>query len=237
MQLFSFSNNTVKYARLTGILYLLIFFFGFFSEGFVRGTLVNFDDAAQTANNILENLFLFRAGFTGDLLMVICDVAVAVAFYILLKPVSKGLAIAAAFFRLTQAAVIALNMIHQFQAILWVERLDKPIGLEPITIYEMVNMAMESQMYGYLISGVFFGVSCIILGYLFTKSNLFPTWLGYLLGLGGISYLIDCFTNFMFPSWADTTEILVLVTAVIAELAVSIWLLAFVGKRTYSAKA
>lgn len=235
MQLFSFSNNTIKYARLTGILYLLIFFFGFFSEGFVRGTLVDFSDAASTATNILDNMLLFRAGFSADLLMVICDVAVAMSFYILLRPVSKGLAMLAAFFRLTQASVIALNMIHQFQAILWAERLDSSIGLEPTAIYEMVHLSMESQAYGYLISGVFFGMSCIVLGYLFTKSSLFPTWLGYLLGLGGVSYLVDCFTNFLFPVWAGTTEILVLVTAVIAELAVSVWLLAFVGKKKITA--
>jgi hypothetical protein len=235
MQLISFSNNTIKYARLTGILYLLIFFFGFFSEGFVRGTLVDPSDAATTATNIVDNMFLFRAGFSADLLMVICDVAVAMSFYILLRPVSKGLAILAAFFRMTQASVIAINMIHQFQAILWAERLDSTLSLDPTAIYDLINFSMESQAYGYLISGVFFGMSCLLLGYLFTKSTLFPNWLGYLLALGGLSYLIDCFTNFLFPSWSGTTEILVLVTAVIAELAVSIWLLAFVGKKEYAA--
>ena len=81
--------STVTYARITGVLYLIIIGFGLFSEVFVRGSLIVHGDAAATANNILASESLFRVGFACDLVIFLCDVAVAIMLYILLRSVSK----------------------------------------------------------------------------------------------------------------------------------------------------
>lgn len=67
-------------------------------------------------------------------------------------------------------------------------------------------MVALSHTYGYLISGVFFGISCVILGYLIFKAKYFPKWLGVLVVTAGISYLIDCIVNFLFPELVSTSE-------------------------------
>ncbi len=57
------------YARVGGILYLIIIAAGASGELFVRGSLVVPGNAAVTATNILASRYLWRAGVAGDLLM------------------------------------------------------------------------------------------------------------------------------------------------------------------------
>jgi hypothetical protein len=56
------------YARIGGVLYLLIIAAGLFAEAFVRNRLVVPGDAAATASNITRHAFLFRLGIAADVL-------------------------------------------------------------------------------------------------------------------------------------------------------------------------
>lgn len=89
-------------ARVAGVLYLLIISLGLFSEMWVRGRLVVPGDATTTAGNIMASEWLFRVGFASDAIVFLSDVVLAVLFYILLKSVSKTVALIAASFRLAQ---------------------------------------------------------------------------------------------------------------------------------------
>ncbi|MEZ5058421.1 MAG: DUF4386 domain-containing protein [Saprospiraceae bacterium] len=225
MQVLSFKNSTVKYARVTGLMYLAIIFCGLFSGLFVREALVDFTNPALTAENILNNLFLFKMGFVSDLIMIVCDIVVALTFYVLLKPASKNLALMAAFFRLVQASIIALNMLHHFEPVLMLDGSIPFNANSSEQLFEMVLFSLKSHEYGYLISGVFFGMSCLILSYLFKKSDLFPNWLAYLLAVGAMTYLGDCLVNFLFPEYAAFSEMMLLFTAVLAEFTITLYLL------------
>src|SRR4029453_472864 len=76
-----------RYARICGVLYLYIIVAGIFAELFVRGGLVVSADAAATASNIMAHETLFRLGFSGELLHLAFDVAVAGILYAFLRPV------------------------------------------------------------------------------------------------------------------------------------------------------
>jgi hypothetical protein len=89
------------YARVGGVLYLFIIVAALFGETFVRGSLIVPRDAAATAHNILASETLFRVGLAGEMLTCVCDVALAMILYVLLRPVSRNLALLGAFFRLT----------------------------------------------------------------------------------------------------------------------------------------
>lgn len=212
-------TTTIRNARLTGLLYLIIIFCGLFSEMFVRGAMIVPNDAAATVNNIKAGESLYRIGFVCDLIMVIADIGVALLFYILLKPVNKALAILAAIFRLVQGTIIAMNLLNHFAVLLLINNPDTAFVNTQTMFY------IDMHMYGYLISGVFFGLSCLVLGRLFYKSHLFPNILAYMIAIGGAGYLIDCFTNFVVPQYAEVTELIVLATAVISEITVCLWLL------------
>ena len=101
-------------ARIAGVLYLAIILSGIFAEFFVRSSLIVPGDSAATASNVLASQGLFRLGIAGDLIMILCDVALALLFYVLLKPVSNALALLAAFFRLAQATTLGVNLLNLF---------------------------------------------------------------------------------------------------------------------------
>ncbi len=214
-----------KNARMAGLLYLVIIICGLFSEMFVRGTLIVPGDGAATIQNILAAKGLYRMGFASDMIMAICDVGVGVLFYILLRSVNKVLALGAAFLRLAQAAIIGLNLLNYYNVLNVLESTAYVSAFQPEQVQAQVMLYLQMHGNGYLISGVFFGFSCMLLGYLFCKSPLFPKLLGGMMTIASVSYLVDCFINFLSPEYAGISEMLVVSTAVITEFALCLWLL------------
>ena len=81
-----------SYARIGGVLYLLIIAAGLFAEAFVRDRLVVRGDAAATASNITAHQLMFRFGIAADLTTFLCAVALTMILYVLLKPVNRNAA-------------------------------------------------------------------------------------------------------------------------------------------------
>jgi hypothetical protein len=77
------------YARIGGVLYLIIIVIGIFGEVFVRNRLIVSGDATATAERIKASEFLWRVGIAGELLLLICAVPLALIFYVLLRPVKS----------------------------------------------------------------------------------------------------------------------------------------------------
>ena len=78
-----------------------------------------------------------------------------------------------------------------------------------------------------------FGLHIFFPGYLIFKSGYIPRILGVLLIVASIGYLINSFANFLLPNIADSAGILLTVTitpAIIAELALTLWLVIRGGK-------
>lgn len=73
-----------------------------------------------------------------------------------------------------------------------------------------------------------FGLHLLVLGYLIFKSEYIPGFIGVLLLIAGLGYLIDSFANFLLPNYADYASIfmlIVVVPGVIGELSFTLWLL------------
>lgn len=212
-------------ARTAGVLYLVIIISGLFSELFVRSGIIVPGDANATAGNIAANSFLFRIGFISDLIMVMSDVGVALLLYFVLKPVNKGLSMLAAFFRLAQATVLGINLLNFYLPLLLLGDTNYLSSFTNEQLNSLSLLFLNAHSYGYLISGVFFGISCVVLGHLIFKAGYFPKWLGILVVAAGVSYLTDCFVNFLFPELTSTSEILVMTVAVVSELSLCLFLL------------
>lgn len=225
--------NNVSQRKLTiaaGILYLIIIVSGIFAEFFVRSSLIVPGDAMTTANNILASEMLFRAGIAADLIMIIADIALALVFYLLFRPVSNGLALLAAFFRLAQAIILGLNLLNLFFALQLVTGANT-LGADQLNALAM--MFLNGHDTGYAIGLVFFGVNLFILGYLILKSGIIPRILGVLLVAASLGYLIDSFARVLlvnYELYSPIFDLVVFTPAVIAELAMALWLL-FKGVR------
>ena len=221
-------NSQRQTARIAGVLYLIIIAAGIFAEFFVRSSLIVAGDAAATASQIMASESLFRIGIASDLIMILSDVAIGLAFYVLLKPVNKSLALLAAFFRLAQAATLGLNLLNLFVALQLVSGAGYLAGLGASQAQALAMVFLEAHGIGYSIALVFFGCSILVLGYLLFKSGYFPRILGILLVIASLVYLVDSFASFIlvdYANYAGITTPLVLVAAFIPEMALCLWLL------------
>ena len=221
-------NANKKTARVAGVLYLTIIITGIFAEFFVRQSFIVPGDATATANNIVANEGLFRLGIAGDLIMIMCDVALALIFYILLKSVSKSLALLAAFYRLAQATVLGINLLNLFIVLLLLSGADYLAVFGADQLDAQVLLFLNAHSIGYSIGLVFFALSLLFLGYLVFKSGYFPRVLGVLLIIASFGYLIDSFASFLLPNYNNYEAIFALVVflpAFIGELSLCLWLL------------
>lgn len=218
-------TNLTKTARIGGVLYLIIIVSGIFAEIFVRSKLIVSGDATATANNIIASELLFRIGFAGALIMLVCDVTVTLIFYVLLKQVSKDLALLGAFFRLVSIAIMGINLLNHFAALFPLGNTDYLKVFEPQQLHAMAYLSLRSYDYGYNISLVFFGFHCLLLGYLLFRSSYFSRILGLLLIITGLCYLTNSFSWFLVPTFATKIYPGILMPCLVGELSLSLWLL------------
>lgn len=219
-------SNPVKLARLTGVLYLVIFFTAGFGEGVVRSGLIVPGDAAATVKQISESEMLFRLGFVSDLLAFVTDLFVTVFLYVLFKPVSKTLSLLAAALRLlAHPAIATVNLLNHHAGVLLLNNSGVIGSFEPGQLNALVSFFLELHSSGYLLAGVFFGIHLMFLGYLLYKSGYFPKVLGYLVLFGGLGYLVESFGMFLFPDYKTIYTGIVMVTAIAGEISLTLWLL------------
>jgi hypothetical protein len=217
-----------KLARIAGLLYLVIIISGIFAQFFVRMGLVVPGDAATTASNIIASEGLFRLGIAADLIMIIADVALALVFYMLFKPVSNALSLLAAFFRLAQATVLGVNLLNLFFTLQFLSGAGYLDVLSPDQQKALSMLFLEAHGTGYAIGLVFFGINLFILGYLVLKSGYMPRILGILLLAAAVGYIIDTFARTLllnYEIYQPIFDLVVFTPAVIAELAMALWLL------------
>jgi hypothetical protein len=212
------------YARIGGILYLYIIAAGTFGELLVRDKLIVSGDATATANNIIASQLLWRISIAGDLIALVCSVALALIFYVLLRPVSKNLALLAVFFNLVELAIDAANKLNLFAALLLLGSADYLKAFDPYQLHALAYLPLKLHDYGFGISLVFFGFVCLILGYLLFRSGYFPKTLGVLMTLAGLTYLTNSFTLILAPTYSVMISP-ILGLALIGETSFCLWLI------------
>ena len=213
------------HTRLGGFIYLAIIVLGLFGEAVVRGSLVVSGDAAGTASHILASQGLWRAGIAGDLLMHVLDVPLIVILYLLLRPVSRTLALLATLFNIIQTSTLVANKLTLLVAVEALSSSTLRSGLSQKELEALSYLAINVHGYGFAVGLIFFGFACIVRGYLLFVSGYFPRPLGLLLGLAGISYLINSTALIVAPSLASVLFPLILLPALIGELSLCLWLL------------
>jgi len=214
------------YARIAGVLYLIIIIGAGFAEGYVRGSLIVPGDPLATAGNIVASEGLFRFGFVSDLVAFMCDAVVAVLFYFMLRPVSKTLSLIAASLRLiAHPAIASLNLLNHLSAL---QVLTNPHFTTTFSGEQIAAIAMQflaAHRTGYLVAGAFFGLHCLILGYLIARSSLFPRLLGLLLIAASFGYLAESFGNFLYAGNEVILSWIVGISAGVAEISLCFWLI------------
>lgn len=212
-----------RYARIAGVLYLVVIVAGLFAEMFVREPLVVPHQAAATARNILANELRFRLGFAAELVGCLCNVPLALIFYELFKVVSRRVTMLAVFFSLVGTAIESLDLLNHFSALIFLQAVPG-LGVDQAAMQAQAYLALARQSVGFAIALTYFGCFCLSLGHLIFRSGFLPRFIGVLLAVEGVCYLANSFALFLAPEIAPVV-FQVLMASAIAEVVLCLWLL------------
>jgi Domain of unknown function (DUF4386) len=181
--------------RAIAALFLLTILTGIFSQGIVSDSLINFNDAAATAANVLANKGLLWTAFAIFVVEMTCDVAMTALWYVLLKPVDKSVATVAAFIHLTGSIVKTFARVF-FIAPLFVLREVEPgstghalAGFSPEQLQSIALVLFRVNSDGAATALGFLGFSMLLYGYLIFRSRFLPSWLGVLSAISSLGWL------------------------------------------------
>ncbi len=194
--------DPVTYARIAAVLWLLEGLTAVFGQFFVLGRLVVHGDAVATAANILGQQTLFRLGFASSLVAVALHVALALAFYWLLKPVNRKIALLATFVLLVGCGLQAIASLFHLAPLLILEG-GRSLGALTIEqLQALASLFLRLNAHAFNSYLVFFGLWCTLVGYLIAQSTFLPRVIGLLMVLAGLGYLTLLYAplaNFLHP--------------------------------------
>jgi len=148
-------------------------------------------DPTITAKNIIASVGIFRIGICIFLIVAVLDVVVAWALYILLKPVNKSVSLLAAWFRVAYAAIFVSAVNNLLTVLQLLSGSDYLKVFETNQLNAQVLLSLNSFTDGWNIGLAIFGLHLSVVGYLVFKSGYFPKFLGILVMIAGLGYLID----------------------------------------------
>lgn len=195
-------RNKNRIAKSAGISYLILAITGIFSF-YVESKLI-VESSQTTVNNILSYEFLFRLSIVSELVMATSWILIAIFLFALFETVNRTLAFLMAGLVIAGGAIIFIEEINLIAALLVLENATgylaafEPEQLNGITML-FLDISKQS-MYG---NFIFMGLWMFPFAYFVFKSGFFPKTIsiiwGILLVIGGLGYIIDFFTYFLFP--------------------------------------
>ena len=220
-------------ARIAGYGYLAIFVLALFANFFVIERLIEPEDAATTADNILGSESLFRAGLVAFVLVFALDVVVAWALYLLFRPANKDLSLLTAWFRLVYTILLGIGAVGLFTVLRLTSGSDYLAAFTTGQLDAHVTLSLEAFDYAWLIGLACFGVHLFLLGVLGLRSGAVPRTLALLLMVAGAAYVADTLAHALLANYADYENVFLVLVAtpsLIAELWFTLWLLLSGGK-------
>ena len=211
-----------RYARVAGVAMLLSIIFGFLGEMILPDRIIVRGDAAATAANIVGNPTLFRLSFAAYLVEGLCDIALCVFFYVLLRPVDRNLALLSAFFGIASMVTFAVAQSSFFAASLVLG--DSP-GIGAFTSDQRNALAYLAIRISGTIAGLFlclYGTASMIRGYLIARSTYLPRILGILFIIGGAGFFLRSATYLLAPNYSSPV---LLIPMALAGIPMMGWLL------------
>lgn len=210
------------YARLAGILGLITVFAGGFGEAYVPDALFVADDPAATAQRILASERLFRWGFAAYLVEALCDATLTMAFWVLVRPVHRNLAMLMVVFRIISTCGFGAAQVLYFGALPTLLSVEQAAVLPSDQMEALAYVLLRIAGFGGSLFSAFYGFANIVLGWLIYRSGYLPRVFGVGLVFTGIAFALRTFLLILAPAYASQ---LLLATAAVAFLPFIVWLL------------
>lgn len=138
------------------------------------------------------------------LLTLACDVAVALIFYVLFKPVSRRISLAALVFRLIFVAMVTFASLQYFGVLGFLP------GAHSAQVFDTAAAFCRVPL----------GIHCLLIGYLIFRSEFLPRFIAVLLALAGLADL-----TFVSPAFVQHFYPYILIPGAVGAGVLIVWLL------------
>lgn len=204
-------NKESKYAVITGVSIILLAIVARVVYGVVHTNL------QETPTNQLNQLFsVHHVEILLWLLVIMLDIVILWALFIFLKPINEQTAYLVMLTRLVYTVLLCVAVVPLVLISMYPETTTSTQFDIHINAFELIwSFAL-----------VIFGLHLITIGFMFFKQSTLPTWVGILLLLGGLSYVIVESTSLVVHS-ADLQllEQVLMLPMVLGELLLGVWLI------------
>lgn len=192
------------------ILYPVWAVVGMFGLLYVNSQLVVSDDAVATANNLVSNELLFRAGIVSNLITQLLFIVIPLFLFRLFEEVDRIQALLMVILALVSVPIAMLNELMNVAALLTTS--------DPGQMQLFVDLNAQ----GVAIASIFWGLWLFPLGILIIRSGYFPKIVGWTVIIAGIGYTLDSFLKLLVPEFAALSVIFQVMT--IGEIVFLLWL-------------
>jgi hypothetical protein len=221
------NDSQRKAARVAGLAYLATFATVVYVNFGIHDRLIVAGDPVETARRILAHERLFRIGIAGDLVYCAGVVVLLTALYVILRPVSRGLALLAAFWRLVWVLMWLAMTLRFFDALRLLGGAGSLRAFEATQLQTLAMLDLATRFDDYYVGLLFGSLASTVCGYLWFKSRYIPRALA---AFGVISsawcaactlvfYISPAFERIVNLWWFDTPM-------GIFDIVTSVWLLA-----------
>jgi hypothetical protein len=175
----------------------------------------------QTVANITAHHGAFLAMFFCYFINFIGDIVIAWALYALLAPVNPAVSLLAALFRWVYAgvAIVATFNLAIVYRMVTTPEYSQLFGAQPLAA--QVDLLLHSFRYDYSMGLTIFALHLVLLGGLIYRSSYIPKWLGLILVIDGLGWIVTPLQPYL---WPNANLDWVIITA-FAELVFMLWLL------------
>ncbi len=160
-------------AKIVGFLYPIQMATGILGH-YVRGQMIVAGDATKTAQNILESERLFRLSIAADVVTCSTVIVLVWAFYILVRPIDRNLALLAVFFRLVENAVLCVAAVNSLVLLKLVGGTDYLQIIGTSQLHSFARLALSAQGLGMNVAFILLGLGSAVFAWLLLKSRYVP---------------------------------------------------------------
>ncbi len=216
------------YARFAGFNYFLIFVLAIFANFFVLSKLIVSGDAGATAANIASNESQYRLAIAAFFIVLVCDVLISWALYLILNKVDPNLSLLAALFRLTYTIAQIGVVLNLVSALEFIGAADPSSALAAINESAWPYYFLTTHNTGFTLTLIFFGLHLLLLGYLVIRSSFLPSLIGLMVMIAGAGYIVDGFNEILGLNYGGLPNAglyVVILPALLGEGTLMLWLL------------
>jgi len=211
-------------ARVAGFTLLIGQLPAIFAEFYVLGQLIVYNNAGETARNIMAHERLFRLGIASNMIVWVLDIVFITALYVILKPVNRSLALLATFLRLIETAVLVVITLNDFDVLRVLSGADYLRAFDVNQLAALARVSIGAHGSGYIVGLIFFGLGSAVFACLWYESGYIPRALA---GWGIFSSLLVGLSTFafvIFPDFAKMVTPGVYAPIFIFEVTLGSWL-------------